>query len=166
MSFVSDTLGDLQSELNRTRRMLERIPEEHFGWRPHEKSWTLMELSAHLANIPWWISTTVTEDSVDLAQDFGPRPAHTRRDEILDVFDRHAEEALERVRSAPEALLREGWTLKMKENPIWTRPRFEVIRDFGIAHMGHHRGQLSVYLRLLDVPLPPIFGPTADGAAG
>lgn len=94
MSFVSDTLGDLQSELGKTRRMLER------------------------------------------------------------------------VRTAPESLLREGWTLKMNGNILWTRPRFEVIREFGIAHMGHHRGQLSMYLRLLDVPLPPIFGPTADERVG
>ena len=166
MSFVSDTLGDLQPELGKIRRMLDRIPEEHFGWRPHEKSWTLVDLSAHRANLPWWIVSTVTDDEFDLAHDFGPRPTYIDRQQILDVFDRNAEEALERVRTAPESLLREGWTLKMNGNILWTRPRFEVIREFGIAHMGHHRGQLSMYLRLLDVPLPPIFGPTADERVG
>jgi uncharacterized damage-inducible protein DinB len=166
MSFVSDTLGDLESEFTKTRRMLACIPDDHFAWQPHAKSWTLVNLSAHLANIPWWVTTTITTDSLDLAGDFGPRPEFTTREQILEVFDNNAADAMTAVRSTHESVLRQGWTLKMSEKILWTRPRFEVIREFGIAHMGHHRGQLSVYLRLLDVPLPPIFGPTADDRAG
>ena len=166
MSFVTDTLWDLESEFAKTRRMLACIPDAHFAWKPHAKSWSLVNLSAHLANIPWWVSTTIATDSLDLAGDFGPRPEFTTREQILEVFDKNAADAMAAVQSTSETVLRKGWTLIMGENTLWTRPRFEVIREFGIAHMGHHRGQLSVYLRLLDVPLPPIFGPTADGAAG
>jgi len=145
--------------------MLERIPEEHFDWKPHEKSWSLRELSTHIANVPWWIVSTVDTSEIDLATDFGERPTFTTRDEILAAFIANASNALERVQNTTEEHLRGGWTLKMAGQEFWTRSRLEVIREFGIAHIGHHRGQLSVYLRLLDVPLPPIFGPTADEGA-
>ncbi len=162
MPFADDVLGDLESELKKTRRMLERIPEEHFDWKPHEKSWSLVDLSTHLANVPWWIVSTVDTDEIDLSSDFGERPTITTREQVLAAFDTSASDALARVADAGEEHLRGSWTLKMGDKTLWSRPRFEVIREFGISHMGHHRGQLGVYLRLLNVPLPPIFGPTAD----
>ena len=166
MGYTSDTLGDLEADLAKTRRMLERIPEEHFSWKPHEKSWSLVDLSTHLANVPWWIVSTIDTDEIDLSQDFGERPTFTTRDDVLAAFDKNAADALARVADSTEEHLRGPWALKMGGNLIWSRPRAEVIREFGISHMGHHRGQLSVYLRLLDVPLPPIFGPTADEQMG
>lgn len=166
MDYTADVLGDLEAELSKTRRMLERIPGDRFDWKPHEKSWSLVDLSTHLANVPWWIVSTVDTDEIDLSQDFGKRPAFTKRDEVLAAFDKNATDALARVAEASEERLRGPWTLKMGDNVFWSRPRVEVIREFGISHMGHHRGQLSVYLRLLDVALPPIFGPTADEQMG
>lgn len=166
MAFKDDVLGHLEAELKKTRAMLERIPEGHFDWKPHDKSWSLVELSTHLANVPWWIVSTVDTDEIDLSQDFGKGPDHSKTEHVLAAFDKNAADALDRVSGASEERLRGDWTLRMGENVIWTRPRFEVIREFGISHMGHHRGQLSVYLRLLDQPLPPIFGPTADEQMG
>jgi len=166
MSFHDDVFGDLQAELGRTRSMLERIPEDQFNWKPHDKSWSLVELSTHLTNVPWWIVSTVDTDGIDLHQDFGERPAFTTRQQVLAAFDRNAADARARVADASEGHLRGLWTLKAGGATLWSRPRFEVIREFGISHMGHHRGQLSVYLRLLDQPLPPIFGPTADEQMG
>ena len=162
MAFQDDVFADLEAELKRTRTMLERIPEEHFDWKPHDKSWSLVELSTHLATVPWWIVSTVDTEEVDLQQDFGERPTFAKRDDVLAAFDKNAADARDRVSGATEEHLRGAWTLKSGGHVIFSRPRFQVIRDFGLNHMGHHRGQLSVYLRLLDQPLPPIFGPTAD----
>ena len=166
MSFQNDVLSDLDAELKRTRTMLERIPEDHFDWKPHDKSWSLLELSTHLANVPWWMVSTMEGDRFDLGTKFPPRPPLESRQAVLAAFDANADKARALIAEADEDHLRSGWSLLMNGSTLWTRPRFQVIREFGISHMGHHRGQLSVYLRLLDVPLPPIFGPTADEQAG
>jgi len=142
--------------------MLERIPEEHFDWKPHAKSFSLAELSAHIANVPWWIVSTVEEEHFDMATPFPARPTPTSRAEVLATFDENAKQAKAAVATVSEERMRGNWSLLSGGQTIFSRPRVDVVREFGLSHMIHHRGQLSVYLRELDVPLPPIFGPTAD----
>jgi uncharacterized damage-inducible protein DinB len=159
-------MGDLHRELDHTRTMLERIPDEHFAWKPHEKSMPLGALGAHLANLPWWMMVTLRDDAFDTAGAQSGRSLPENTDALLRDFD-EKRLALERVlEQTDEAYLAGPWSLMRGSQVVFTRPRSEVFRMFGINHMVHHRGQLSVYLRLLDVPLPPIYGPTADTQPG
>ena len=154
-------LGDLNHELATTRRVLERVPDEHLGWKPHEKSFSLGDLATHVAQIAYWITVTVTQDELDAAN--APRtqsPASS--EELLRRFDEYAAEAREAVQNADESTFGNTWTLRAGDHVILQMPRLAVLRSFCISHMIHHRGQLSVYLRLNDVPLPSIYGPSAD----
>jgi len=166
MSLGQIALGDLKDEFGKTRTMLERVPEEHFGWKPHERSWSLAQISTHIANLPVWVLMTISEDGYDMKAASPPRPEPQTHDELLATFDDNAANAMSALSGATDAVLTEGWSLRAGEQVFWTRPKVEIIREWGISHMVHHRGQLSVYLRLLDVPLPPIFGPTADEQPG
>jgi uncharacterized damage-inducible protein DinB len=156
--------GDLDEELTRTRALLEVVPEGKLTWRPHERSWTLGHLVGHLINVPVWQATAMAETSFDLAAAPPPeaRGVPASLEEILATFDANAS----RARAALEALdagnLDEPWTLSRGGTALFTQPRSTVLRTMGINHLVHHRAQLGVYLRLLDVPLPWLYGPTAD----
>ena len=156
--------GDLERELAITRRMLERVPEEHLAWKPHEKSMSLGTLAAHLANLLWWQTTTLERDEFDVAAPQPPRTAPESREALLQAFDEKAAVLREALARTDEAALASPWTLRRGDHIIFTMPKAAVLRSFGISHIVHHRGQLSVYLRLLDVPVPPSYGPTADEA--
>lgn len=155
-------LGDVEQELASTRRLLERVPDEHMGWKPHERSWTLGELTGHIANLPLWFSMTTEGDEVDL--DAGPPPVEppADRDELLRRWDETSAGARHALLRMPDAALGDDWTLRAGETVYFTIPRGAALRSFVVSHLCHHRGQLTVYLRLLDVPLPPLYGPTAD----
>ena len=154
--------GDLEHELVTTRRMLERAPEEHFAWKPHEKSMSLGALAGHIANLLWWQTMMLQQDEFDMAAPQPPRTAPESRAALLQEFDEKAAVLREALAQTDEAALAQPWTLRSGDHVIFTQPRVAVLRGFGISHMVHHRGQLSVYLRLLDVPVPPSYGPTAD----
>jgi uncharacterized damage-inducible protein DinB len=156
-------LGDLAHEVSTTRRVLERVPEEHFAWRPHEKSMSLGGLALHLANLLSWQRTIVQDREFDLAAT--PPPATTEpasHEELLQRFDENAAALSEALAGAAEGALAEPWTLRRGEQVIMQQPRAAILRSMGISHMVHHRGQLTVYLRLLDVPVPGVYGPSAD----
>lgn len=154
--------GDLERELATTRRMLERVPDEHFAWKPHEKSMSLGTLAAHLANLLWWQTATLEQDEFDMAAPQPPRTVPESREALLREFDEKAAVLREALAQTDEAALARPWTLRRGDHIIFTQPKAAILRSFGISHMVHHRGQLSVYLRLLDVPVPPSYGPTAD----
>jgi uncharacterized damage-inducible protein DinB len=154
-------LGDLNHELNTTRKLLERVPEAHLDWKPHEKSMTLGGLALHVATIPYWLIRVLTADSFDIAT-AGRNPPPTTVKEILDAFEERVAAMRQALDAADDAALTQPWQLRRGEQVLQTMPRVAVIRAMGINHMVHHRAQLSVYLRLLDVPLPPMYGPTAD----
>ena len=154
--------GDLERELATTRRMLERIPDEHLAWKPHEKSMTLGALAAHLTNLLWWQTITLEQDGLDFAAPQPPRTVPESREALLRAFAEKAAVLREALAQTYEAALARPWTLKHGDRVIITQPKAVILRTFGISHMVHHRGQLSVYLRLLDVPVPPSYGPTAD----
>jgi len=155
-------LGDLENELGTTRRVLERLSDEHLGWKPHAKSMSLGELAAHVANLVAWQVVTVEQSELDLAAAPPPIGGATSRDEVLKTFDENVVALKRAVAGMDDAALGEKWTLRNGEHVVLNLPRAAVMRTMGISHIVHHRGQLSVYLRMLDVPVPAIYGPSAD----
>ena len=152
-------VGDLKNELAITRRMMERAPVEHYAWRPHEKSFSLGHLLVHLSELIGWGIVNLTEDSYDIG---APRQIPESRNELLARFDKYVEFLLGILENATEAVLEEHWTLRRGETELFTDTKGNVLRHWCTSHIVHHRGQLSVYLRLLNVPVPPSYGPTAD----
>ena len=153
--------GDLEQELATTRRVLERVPDEHWDWAPHEKSMTLGRLAGHLAELTFLAKSVVEEDVFDVATH--PRPAGpTSRDENLRLYDQGVAALVAAVNAAPAEAWGQTWTLQANGQVFISMPRAAALRLMGISHPIHHRGQLTVYLRLLGVPLPSVYGPTAD----
>jgi uncharacterized damage-inducible protein DinB len=162
---ISDLLlGEIQQEAVTTRRLLERVPQASFSWQPHEKSMTLGRLATHLATIPArWLGLVFTQDELDLAAPFTP-PNLDDVNGILELFDTNLARALELVKAQSDEQMLAPWRLRMGAKVVAEMPRYAFVRGLGLNHIVHHRGQLAVYLRLLNVPLPSIYGPTADEA--
>lgn len=155
-------LADLQAELASTRRILDRVPDDKLSWRPHAKSRTLQELAAHVAQLPGFALTMLIAPELDLAKP-RERPADPdSHDALLAAFDKVAARLTDTLADASDDFLREEWTLRAGDRIILRAPRVNALRTMGISHLVHHRGQLSVYLRLLDVPVPGLYGPSAD----
>jgi uncharacterized damage-inducible protein DinB len=164
MAIKDALLPEFDHEMATTRRILERVPEAELAWKPHDKSMTLGQLASHIANMPVWCRMTLERPVLEL-ESLGADARLKQpvaRDKILDEFDagRTAARSLLATQSDAELLAR--WTLQKGGQEIFTMPRISAIRSFVMNHMIHHRGQLTVYLRLKGVPLPPIYGPTAD----
>lgn len=158
---IADTiLPEFTHEMKTTRRLLERLPEEKASWKPHEKSTSLGSLGTHIAHLPWWVSTAMATQELNL-KDLPPRP-FTTTEAMLSAFDGNVAEAKATLEAAENEAFDVPWTLRRGEHPLFTMPRVAVLRMFAVNHLIHHRGQLSVYLRLLDVPLPSVYGPSAD----
>ncbi len=161
MSLTEQILVELKQEAATTRKMLERVPEESLAWQPHEKSMTLGRLAAHVAGLyGTWLKTTLSQDEFDLADSL-PLKAESVSD-ILAAFDQNVSDAIELLQNQADERLFTIWRLKRGGQVLFEMPRWAVLRSMVINHIIHHRGQLSVYLRLLDVPLPSVYGPTAD----
>jgi uncharacterized damage-inducible protein DinB len=160
-SIAQIAFADLESEFAATRRVIERVPEDKFVWKPHEKSYTLGALTAHVANLVGWQLMIVEGDGIDLAT--MPRDRlQLGKSEILAKFEDNVAQLRKAVAALSDADLARPWTLRFGERVVFTQPKSNVLRSAGINHMVHHRAQLGVYLRLLDVPVPPTYGPTAD----
>ena len=155
------TLGDLEHELASTRRVLERVPDGHAEWRPHEKSMPLMGLATHLATIPWWGIGMLTADHYDLATAGRNAPDPTPA-AALARWDENVARLMEAFHGASDELLLSPWELRMGGKVLRSSPRASFLRGWVVSHMVHHRAQLGVYLRLLGVPVPQVYGPTAD----
>lgn len=155
-------LPEFDQEMAETRRTLERVPSEHFDWKPHTKSYSLRDLAAHLSNIPEWLPITMDTEELDFtAASFDPF-VPTTTEELLEHFDGAVKAAREALAGATSDQLVENWTLKSDGHEIFTMPKAAVIRSFILNHNVHHRAQLGVYLRLRDVPVPGPYGPSAD----
>lgn len=155
-------LTDVGRELSGTRRVLERIPLERAGWRPHERSFTLGDLAVHVASLPWWGIMTVTRDEIDLAVVELERTIPESTAALVARFDRNVAELREALASLEDGVLDDTWTLRVGERVALAWPRLDTLRAFCVNHMIHHRAQLTVYLRLLGVPVPGLYGPSAD----
>jgi len=159
MTIAETLLPEFDLEMVTTRRLIERVPSEKGQWKPHEKSFALGHLSQLVATMPGWITTTLRQTDINLAG--APGYGFEKTETLLGLFDKHVEEAREAIAESSDADFAVDWSLKFGDNVLFTIPRAAAVRQH-INHLVHHRGQLSVYLRLLDVPLPSIYGPTAD----
>jgi uncharacterized damage-inducible protein DinB len=173
-SFKEATMGVAQSllpefdhEAANTRKVLERVPEAHASWKPHAKSYTLGDLALHLANIPTWTAVTLQQPELDIDPSAPgmTKRVWTSRDALLKAFDENVAAARAVLAVTSDADMMKPWTLKKGGQVVFTLPRAAVFRSFVLSHSIHHRGQLTVYLRIKDVPLPAIFGPSADEAS-
>jgi uncharacterized damage-inducible protein DinB len=153
-------LGELEREHVATRKVLQRVPDEHLAWTPHERSMSLGKLSMHVAGLPSGIAALLTPDEVPIPS--VPTPEASSRDEILETLEHSVSEARDVLQGWGESHLHGTWRMMINGRPVMEAQRYEVLRSLLFNHWYHHRGQLTVYLRMLDVPLPNIYGPTAD----
>lgn len=162
MAINESFIAELEMEAASTMRLLERVPLNKASWKPHEKSMSLGRLATHIAEIPGWNSVTLDQDELDFAtMDYKPTVAAST-EELLGILNENVQKAMASLKNAPDARFMENWTMRMGDIIYLTLPKIAVLRSFSYNHWYHHRGQLGVYLRLLDVPLPGIYGPTAD----
>ena len=159
---ASAFLGELENEAKVTRQVLERVPAEKFDWKPHEKSMTMGRLAVHVAEMFGWTKETLKSDVLDFASmDFTPFEPKTS-EELLAFFDDHIAKAKIILTETPDETFFTDWTMRNGDQVYFTMPKVAVMRTFVMNHIIHHRGQLSVYLRLNDIPVPSIYGPSAD----
>lgn len=162
LSLKQIVFADLERELAVTRTVLERLPQERFEWKPHEKSMTLGRLASHVADLPGWVRATIDQDELDVAT--APRPPADARnsEELLDRFDRNVAGVRDAVGRFDVANLDRPWTLRNGQQVMVTRPRLTVYRLWCMNHLIHHRAQLCMFLRLMNVPVPTVYFNTAD----
>lgn len=149
-------------EIANTRKLLASLPEEHFGYKSTEKAMALGELANHIAEIPTWVAATFLHPELDFAKINYVIPNHTTVTDLLAFFDTNTEEATRLMKEVSNDTLQENWTMRKGDEIYFTMPKISVYRMFVMNHTIHHRGQLTAYLRALDVKFPGMYGPTAD----
>lgn len=161
MALIDGMLQELEQEAQSTRRVLERVPDDKLGWRPHEKSRTLGELAMHIATVPGGVAEFVVESPAQ-ARPFSAGPSPKSASELIPALDQSIATAKKALGGMDDATLLATWRLVDGERELFAIPRVAFLRSIMLNHWYHHRGQLTVYLRELGVALPPIYGPTAD----
>ena len=164
MALVDALLPEFDREMTTTRKLLERVPDDRFDWKPHPKSMSLGQLAQHVATIPMWGSVTITQPEIDLGGGNQP-PGMNSRADLLAAFDKNVADTRAALNGRTDGEFMAPWTLKSSGATIFTMPKAAVWRGFVMNHLIHHRAQLSVYLRMNDVPIPSMYGPSADEAA-
>lgn len=165
MSIADGLAAEFDHETKVTRSLLARVPDDRASWKPHAKSMSMGQLAIHLANIESYGVPVATKPELDFQALDGSGVTHanwTSRDEALALFDRNVEATRRAIAAVPDDQLRQPWSLRAGSHVIFTLPRLAAWRTFLLSHQIHHRGQLSVYLRLNDIAVPPIYGPSAD----
>ncbi len=163
MTTIAETLlPEFDQEMSATRKLLERVPEAKADWKPHEKSYTLGDLATHVANIPSLMNIVIKQDELVTPDQSQRPPKFTTTAALVEFFDKNVKIAREALTGVPDSRMAMPWSLKFGGKTIFSRPRSAVVRSFVMSHHIHHRGQLGVYLRMQDVPLPSMYGPTAD----
>ena len=158
-------LPEFDHEMANTRKTLDRVPDDKFDWKPHTKSMAMGTLATHVALIPEWAGMTLNTPQFDVHPVGGPEmrpPVFKTRAEVLAHFDKSAADARAALAGASDEALMTPWSLLSAGTPIFTMPRVAVLRSMIMNHMIHHRAQLGVYLRLNDIPVPALYGPSAD----
>jgi uncharacterized damage-inducible protein DinB len=164
VGLVDALIPEFDHETATTRKLLERVPEQKFDWQPHAKSMTLRGLATHVANIVYWGEVTLDRPEIDLAGEPQAAPAASR-DDLLARFDSNVKKTRAALTGKTDAELMAPWSLKQGKQTFFTMPKAVVWRSFVMNHMVHHRAQLGVYLRMNDVPVPAMYGPSADESA-
>ena len=164
MEIVDSLIPEFDHEMATTRKVLERVPEDRFEWKPHEKSFPLGILATHVATLPTWATETLMRSQIDLVGNTQPTAAGSKS-ELLAAFDKNTTDARAALSGRSDAELMAMWSLKRNGKTVFSMPKTTVLRSFVLNHLIHHRAQLTVYLRLLDIPVPSIYGPSADEPA-
>lgn len=167
MSLAESLIADFKEQLAKSRALVDAAPEDKYDWKPHDKSMSLGALASHIAETPTWGDSVLLEE-FDFATgmaDYKPFLAASR-DELLSALDRNAEAFVASIDGKDDAFMTGVWRGVSGDKEVMAGPRADILRSFMVHHQAHHGGQLSVYLRLLDVPVPPTFGPTADNPDG
>jgi uncharacterized damage-inducible protein DinB len=162
MDLKEPIMAEFQQEAKTTRKLLERIPQDALGWKPHDKSMTMERLAVHIAELYGWPSIVLTSNELDFSKmDYKP-PQIGKISDLLELFDKAVAGALNLLKNQTDEQILKSWKLRTGETIFFEMPRLAVIRSMVLNHTIHHRGQLSVYLRLRDIPIPSIYGPSAD----
>jgi len=161
MQIIQMFLNEVEQEAQTTRKFLSIIPNDKFDWQPHPKSMTIRQLSTHIAELPGWIPMAINTDELDFAQNAYKPEILNRTDELLEQFEKNLAAAKESLANTNEDVLAQMWTLRNGEDIYMTQTKAEVVR-VSISQTIHHRAQLGVFLRLLNVPIPGSYGPSAD----
>jgi len=166
MSIAEKFLSELKQEAVTTRKVLEVVPLEKGDWKPHVKNFSLLQLAAHVAELPNYLYMTISRDELDFAKtDYKPSvPASTK--ELLSIFEKNLKNAEEALQNCSDDEMKKNWTMRSGDTIFFSSPKVSVIRGLCLNHLIHHRAQLGMYLRLLDVPVPGSYGPTADDKLG
>jgi uncharacterized damage-inducible protein DinB len=155
-------IAELENEAAVTRKVLERVPADKFDWKPHEKSMAMKNLAVHVAEMHSWTVNTVQASELDFAKfDYKPAEPKTTED-LVELFETNYNQAIEALRGATDDIWNDPWSLRNGDLIYFTMPKIVVMRGMVLNHIVHHRGQLSVYLRLNDIPVPAMYGPSAD----
>jgi uncharacterized damage-inducible protein DinB len=166
MKLSETLLAEFNQEAKNTRRVLERVPEDRLSWQPHPKSMSLGRLASHLAELPFMGASILLGSSFDVDPPDGNTayvPQNVKsKEEILALFDKSVTTARRAIADADDDLFRQPWSLLKGGQPVWTLPKAAVLRNMLLNHTIHHRGQLTVYLRLVGAPVPAVYGPSAD----
>lgn len=162
MTIGNAFLAELKQEAQATKKLLELVPMDKADWKPHDKNTTLGRLATHIAEIPSWFGVTLMQDELDFAKsDFKPYTAQTN-EELVEMMEKNIKDAEAILNEFPDEKMNDGWTMRTGDEIYFTLPKVQVTRTWCLNHWYHHRAQLGVYLRLLDIPLPNVYGPTAD----
>ena len=163
MALKDSFIAELKHESSMTRKILEKVPFDKKEWKPHEKSMTLGRLATHIAENTRWVADIINIDDFDFTKNFNFKPnIASSTEELLGIFQTHLDKAIEELSKTTDEDFAKTWTVRRGEQVMFNTPKKVAIRGFALNHMIHHRGQLSVYLRLLDVPVPGMYGPSAD----
>ena len=161
MSIAQQIWQELEQESVATRKVLERMPSDKFDWAPHEKSLTLGRLAEHVADLPEWLVMTLNQDSLDVSD--APKPeSAVNADQLVAIFDKKMAAAKAVLDNTPDATFEENWKMTMGDTVLIDLPKGRVLRRWVLNHIVHHRAQLTVYLRLNDIPVPAVYGSSAD----
>lgn len=159
---ITPILQEFREEVATTRRALERVPADKLSWKPHPKSMSLGQLAWHIATVPGALARLIQQESFDVTQGNFVPPQPKNLEEILAAYEQSIHDAEQGLQQMTDEQLRGNWRLMQKDRQLMIRPRMEIVRTIMLNHWYHHRGQLSVYLRLLNVPVPVTYGPSAD----
>jgi uncharacterized damage-inducible protein DinB len=162
MAIKDGYIAELKHEATATKKILEKTPFESFTWKPHEKSMTLGRLATHIAQIPGWVSNIINIDEYDFHTQPSNREPASSKEELLKIFQEKIDKALADIEGADAETFEKIWTVRGGEQIYYQLPKKVAVRGWAFNHLYHHRGQLSVYLRLLNIPVPGMYGPSAD----
>jgi uncharacterized damage-inducible protein DinB len=166
MSIAEKYLAELKQEAVTTRKILNVVPLEKGDWKPHVKNFSLLQLATHVAELPGYVTITISQDELDFAKSNYKQPVPASSEELLSIFEMNLKNAGDALSACSDDEMGKNWTMRNGDTIFFSSPKVSVIRSLCLNHLVHHRAQLGLYLRLLDIPIPGSYGPSADEKAG